>query len=251
MDILNRSNEQLHILARNLVREERERLLELLEVLAAIDERRAYREFHCASLYEYCVATLGLSEAAAYRRIRAVRAIRLFPPIAVLLREGRLTLETATLLHPHLQGPDAAALVTQAAGKRTWQVARLLASRQAPPPQRDIVRFTGPSEAAPPQPLPLLELAVPQEPLSVPPAPMPTQVGPIAGSKPPFSIRVAFTADERFWTLLQRARAVLRHKYPDGRLEAVLGDALAVLLKKKDRDQRVTLPSPRPPKMAE
>jgi len=34
---------------------------------------------------------------------------------------------------------------------------------------------------------------------------------------------------------MQRARALLRHKYPDGRLEGVLKDALAALLSKKDR----------------
>lgn len=261
MDNLSLSNEQLHVKARELVHEERERLLDLLEVLATIDERRAYRDLQCASLYEYCVASLGLSEAAAYRRIRAVRAIRLFPPIAVLLREGRLTLETTTLLHPHLEGPDASSLVSQAAGKRTWQVARLLAARQAPPPQRDIIRFAAPVETPRlPEALPLLDTSEREstdEPVMPAPAapscPVPAVIATpsIQPSKPSFSIRVAFTADERFWVLLQRARAVLRHKYPDGRLESVLGDALALLLKRKDRDRRFTLPSRRPPKMAE
>ncbi|MBI3564877.1 MAG: hypothetical protein HY079_06760 [Elusimicrobia bacterium] len=47
-------------------------------------------------------------------------------------------------------------------------------------------------------------------------------------------VRLAFTADHRFYVTLEKARALLRHKYPDGRLEGVLMDALKVLLEKKD-----------------
>ncbi len=48
------------------------------------------------------------------------------------------------------------------------------------------------------------------------------------------TVRVSFSADEDFYALMQRARTLLRHKYPDGRLEGVLKDALAALLAKRD-----------------
>lgn len=252
MDISRLPDAALLARARTLAEEERERLSDVLEVLAAIDERRAYRELGCASLYEYCVGTLRYSEAAAYRRIRAIRAIRIFPDIGPLLRKGRLTLETVALLHPYLESPDAGRLVFQAVGMRTWQVARMLAERQGSPPQRDMLRFVAPMPSKPAVTLPLMD---------GPPAPapgpgpsssdVPARGGAHTAAAPSFGVRVAFTADDRFWRLLQRARAVLRHKYPDGRLHAVLGEALVALLRKKDRDWAVIPPSSRAPKMAE
>jgi hypothetical protein len=235
---------QLLARAKQLASIEREATCDLLEVLAAIDQRRAYRELGCGSLYEYLVGALRYSEAAAFRRIRAIRAIRLFPPIAVLLREGRLTIETATLLHPHLEDEDAAKLVQQAAGLRTWQVARLLATRQEPGPERDILRFIN----APPRVPTSTDDTAPLLPVGCRSATQPldapaTDDNPLPPPKPSIpapsrAIRVAFTADEGFFRLLERARAVMRHKYPDGRLECVLGDALNALLDKKDWGRR-------------
>ncbi|MDX6768402.1 MAG: hypothetical protein SF051_02640 [Elusimicrobiota bacterium] len=237
---------QLLAHAERLASEERAATCDLLEVLATIDQRRAYRELGCGSLYEYLVCTLRYSEAAAFRRIRAIRAIRSFPPIAVLLRDGRLTIETVTLLHPHLEDADAAKLVQQSAGLRTWQVARLLATRQAPGPERDVLRFINPPARASTSvgdTAPLLPVGSPPDTQhakaiaadDIPPPP--TTPSPAAPSR---AVRVAFTADEAFLRLLQRARAVMRHKYPDGRLEGVLRDALDALLDKKDWGRRVS-----------
>lgn len=253
VDISKLTDIELHEHAERLAAEEREKVAELLEVLAVIDEKRLFEKHHCASLYEYCVCALRLSEAAAYRRIRAVRAIRLFPPVSVLLREGKLSLETTTLLHPFLESPEAAVLVHQASGMRTWQVARLLASRQAPPPTRDFIRFTAPAPPTSAVPLTLLESPpsaglAPEQ--AVAPA-QPPPAGPAAACKTPFSVRVTFTAGEGFWRDLEFARSLLRHKYPDGKLEGVLGDALRALLDKKDRGRAFKPPSRPPRKMAE
>lgn len=49
--------------------------------------------------------------------------------------------------------------------------------------------------------------------------------------------RISFAADEVFVARLRRAKQVLPHKYPEGRLEDVLGDALEVPLDKKDMDR--------------
>jgi hypothetical protein len=65
---------------------------------------------------------------------------------------------------------------------------------------------------------------------AVPPPPPPAVVPPPA----PRLVRFAFTADEEFYLLLERVRALMRHKYPDGRLEGVLRDALRALLERKD-----------------
>jgi len=46
-------------------------------------------------------------------------------------------------------------------------------------------------------------------------------------------VRIAFTADARFFKLLKEAQAAMRHKYPNGRLDGVFRDALEALLRKK------------------
>ncbi|MFI5346315.1 MAG: hypothetical protein ACHQ51_08070 [Elusimicrobiota bacterium] len=226
----------------NLASSEREISCDLVEHLAEIDRRRLSEGRDCGSLFDYCVHTLGYSEAAAFRRIRAARAIRIHPPIKGLLREGRLTLESVALLHPFLETPDAASLVQEACGLKVWQVQELIAGRKPDAPRRDVIRICAPAESLMPAKFPETEPLsmfaanasphVPVQPSESARAPAPT---PMISSRPPHSVRVAFTADAEFHKLMLRARALLRHKYPDGRLEGVLKDALVALLKKKDR----------------
>lgn len=241
MDISKLTDDELWERTAALARAERGTLADLVEYLAEVDKRGLYKERGFVSLFEYCVHGLRCSEAAAYRRIRAARAIRLFPPISVLLREGRLNLETVALLHPFLGEEDAASLIQQAAGLRTWQVQALLAGRQTEQPRRDVIRFCGPVRPTASQPSEDATLfpAPSADPLG--PALLPKQNRdirpeyPSASSAPAkHTVRVSFSADEDFYALMQRARALLRHKYPDGRLEGVLKDALAALLAKRD-----------------
>ncbi|MBI2788928.1 MAG: hypothetical protein HYX59_09635 [Elusimicrobia bacterium] len=169
--------------------------------MAETDRRGLYKDHSYVSLFECCVHKLGFSEAAAYRRIRAARSLKLFPPIGPLLRQGRLTLESIALLHPFLKDPDAAALVSAAAGKRVWEVERLIASRRTEEPRRDVVRFIAPALAVPatvPETRPLFDLpavvsapnapasiAAPTEPPAVSPSPSPDQASPPPDEAPP------------------------------------------------------------------
>ena len=41
--------------------------------------------------------------------------------------------------------------------------------------------------------------------------------------------------------LINRAKLILRHKYPEGRLEDVLSEALEILLERKDPEKRFGL----------
>lgn len=233
VDISKLTDDELLVGAKALAADERGKTCDLVEYLAEIDDRELAVKLGYPSMFVYCVNALLLSESAAYRRIRAARAIRLFPPISVLLRRGELTLETIAHLHPHLEDDDAAALVQQAAGMRTWEVERLVSTRQPPGPERDVMRFVGPP----------LTQAVPRD-AAASPAPVTTTDAP---PRPPVpvahAVRISFTADDEFYRLLQRAREVLWHKYPDGRLHGILRDALDALLDKKDMDRRVRRPT--------
>lgn len=240
VDISSLTDDELWDGMKALARNERTALSDFVEHLAEIDRRGLPTERGFRSLFEYCVHHRGCSEPAAYRRIRGARAIRRFPPIGQALRDGRLSLEAVVILHPFLADDDAAALVKNAFGLKVWQVQALVAGRQPDAPRRDVIRLcppTGPRD----QPVPTLTepalafAATSKE--RTPPEHAPLPAAPSL-PRPAPSIRVAFTADDEFHKLMLRARALLRHKYPDGRLEGVLKDALIALLKRRDRGFR-------------
>lgn len=277
VDIQRLTNDELIRRTEELAADIRTKTCDLVESLAEMDRRKLYQDFQYASLFEYCIHKLRMSEAAAYRRIRAARAFQAYPPVKPLMREGKLTLEALALLHPYLNDADAGKLVTEASGKRVWEVERLIASRRTEEPRRDVVRFIAPALAAPATvpdtrslfdppaavsaPAAPASIAAPIEPPAVAPFPPPDrtsstsdedpppddppaapsadrpQAGPAnparAAPPPRHAVRIAFTADESFFRLMKEAQAAMRHKYPDGRLDGVFGDALEALLRKK------------------
>jgi hypothetical protein len=241
VDISSLSDEELLQRMEVLVQRARSSTADVVEHLAEIDRRGLCPKKEYGSLYDYCVHRLRMSEGSAYRRIRAARAFRAFPPLMNMLRDGRLSLESLAILHPFASDPDIAILATKAAGMKTRQLEALLAERQDVVPQNDVIRFgaTGPSAPLTPQDAGESLFAVPREiPVTRRSDNVPTVSGngiaQVQAVEPARSVRIAFTADEEFYRLLERVRALMRHKYPDGRLEGVLRDALKALLERKD-----------------
>lgn len=161
-----------------------------------------------------------------------------------MLRDGRLSLAAVSMLHPHLEEPDAAALIIKACGMRVRELEALLSVRRPQDSRREVVRFVGSAPIAAEAPKSpdfesfpfdaVVDTVSPMFQGAVNPPPTPPAV-----IRPPTSpaqrlVRFAFTADEEFYRLLERVRALMRHKYPDGRLEGVLRDALRALLERKD-----------------
>ena len=70
----------------------------VIDHLAEIDARRLYLQRGCSSLFDYSVRELGYSDAAAGRRIGAVRLCADQPGARERLRDGSLTLSAAAEL---------------------------------------------------------------------------------------------------------------------------------------------------------
>ena len=85
-----------------LVTQNRATTAALLAHLAEVDERKLYRPAACSSMHDYCVRELRMSEDTVFQRIRVARAARQFPAIFAALADGRLNLNAALLLAPHL-----------------------------------------------------------------------------------------------------------------------------------------------------
>lgn len=220
-----------------LVGGERHVLVVFLEHLAEFDARRAHLGRSYPSLFEYCTRRLGLSEAEAYLRIQGARLAREHPGVSKMLADGRIHLSALARLSRHLAKGDPAPLLERAAGKTLREVERLVVDLEPgrPAPSADVVR------ALPPPP--------PREPTAPDPTTLPLPVSQdvprpemAAAPSPPAPrlVRISFTAPEGLLQEIEKAKALLRHKHPAGRLEDVIGEALNALMAKIDPGRRTT-----------
>ena len=247
VDIKKLTDEELWTYTESLALGAREATADLVDALAELDSRKLPKESVYASLHEYCVHKLLMTDGCAYRYIRAARAVAKFPPIGPALRNGRLNLHVIALIHPFLEGPDGESLVAASLGKSVAEIERMIAPRRTGFPRKDSVRLI--AVASRPEPS-TIDASAPTMPFEHPPSgselPTPARFesraelyasipesSPVAPKAPArHAVRIAFTADESFDQLLREVQAAMRHKYPDGRLEGIFRDALKALLKK-------------------
>ncbi|MFH2204417.1 MAG: HNH endonuclease signature motif containing protein [Elusimicrobiota bacterium] len=182
---------------------------EVVALLAEFDNRELYADRGYPSLFAYCTEKLGYSEGGAYRRIRAARSSRRFPEIFELLVRGELHLEAVALLTPFLNAQNAESLLAAARGKSKRDLQCLLAELFPRADVADCVR------------------KVPIEPAQ--------KIEPLSTER----VLCRFTGSEQLRRDIERARELLRHKYPEGRLEDIFSEALECLLDKKDPERKV------------
>jgi len=113
---------------------------ELVAHLAEVERRRLHLYAACGSLFEYCVARLGLSEDEACRRIEAAQLGRRFPELFALLASGDLSLSVVALLKPYLSADNHRELFRVVAGQSVRQARERLAARFPQPDVRSSVR---------------------------------------------------------------------------------------------------------------
>jgi 5-methylcytosine-specific restriction endonuclease McrA len=97
------SNEVLLQITHTLVAEERTLTTKILWHLHEIQRRRLYAEKGYGSLFEYAVQSLGYSEAAAGRRIAAMRLLVEVPEIEPALQKGDMNLSTLSTIQHFFQ----------------------------------------------------------------------------------------------------------------------------------------------------
>src|SRR2546422_1499817 len=113
----------------SLVAQDRATTAALLAHLAEVDARKLYRPEGYSTMHEYCVRALGLSEDAAFKRIRAARAARQFPALFDAVAQGGLHLSAVVMLAPYLTEDTADELVRAAAHLSKLELEQLLAQR--------------------------------------------------------------------------------------------------------------------------
>ena len=246
----------------DLVARDRVTTSELLAHLAEVEARKLYLPAGYPSMFEYCVRELRLSEAAAFKRLRAARRARRFPAIFDAVAEGRLHLSAVVMLAPHLTRANARELLTSAEHKTRAELERLLAEKFPRPDLPTLVKSVAPETTCPevtpgpvvgvaglltpceqgecvtqPSATPLPEVA-PGPPLPAAPR---TKVAPLAPER--FALQV--TIDQEAHYLLRQAQALLGHTLPSGDVAEVLKRALHSLVSELEKQKFVRTEHPR------
>jgi hypothetical protein len=209
MNFKSLSNETLLSKTQTLVREERRITLEILQHLREIERRRAYAEVGFPSLFEYAVKGLGYSEASAFRRISAMRALKEIPDLEQAIVNGRISVTAVSQVQsflrkdPSIQDVEAKRdLYFQMEGKSSREVERELA-------------------------------------LISPPAAVPDKVRTLANER----TEIRFTVDAATFELFVKARGLLSHQIKDPNSFSELFELMA---RKLVTQRRAPLPAPKP-----
>jgi hypothetical protein len=148
-----------------------------------------------------------------------------------MLRTGSLHVTAVAMLAPHLDDGNHGELLARAQGLGKRELETMLSGFSPRPPQRDVIRPVA-LRAPKASPEPTLRFDAPAEPQtsSRTPTPPPPPSAPAA----PQLVQISFTARAEFAKKLTRARDLLAHRLPAGRIEEVLDAALEVLLEHCD-----------------
>lgn len=231
------SDEELIHSLKSLSKDERGRTIALLKHLKEMDRRSLAEKTGFPSLFEYCVRELRFAHGTASRRIHAARAAAKFTILYRTIERGLLSVTTVSLLAPHLTWDNHRRLVREACGKSAREVEALVAGlSKAPLAAPERIRFIGAAPLRAPEPS-VPDLFIPE---SVPATTAP-QAQETKMPSPPVPLRVqfSFTADERLYREVERAKELMRHKFPAGRLEDLFKAAITALLEKIDPERRV------------
>jgi hypothetical protein len=218
---------------------------DVVEHLVEIDRRRLYLEHAYPSLYAFCAEHLGYTEDAALKRIRVARLALEFPRVLDELRSGAIQLTGLLMLAPHLNETNAEALLTEARGKKRWQLERLLAQW-----------FPRPDVPPSVQPLGTAQPSGPTSPATRPGANESAadshrpKLAPLSAER----FLVQFTASAELYAKLERAKELLSNSVPGGDLPLLVERALDALIERelkrhtgagKPRKRRVQRPGSR------
>jgi hypothetical protein len=231
---------------RQLVANECQSMAKLLSRLAEIDFRKLYASMGYSSLFIWMVKELHLSEDATYKRIQAARAAKKFPVILSLIAAGKVNLSNINILCPILTDDNHEEVLKKAIHKSRREVEKIRAVYAPKPDIPDMIRAlpestTGSGTScettcAGASSSNTLEIT----PVRSDPQPTPTParreiVAPLTERR----VKVQFAADEALRNKIDRAKDLLRHKYPQGKLEDIFDEALEALLEKKDPARKV------------
>jgi hypothetical protein len=231
------SDEALFGKVEALAETERFCLVDLLLHLGELDQRGACQSRGYSSMFAYLTRHLGYSESDAVRRVRAARAVRKYPSILRMLANGELNVVGVAMLWPVLTSDNHERMLRKAVRRSTRELERMVADLlPATAEPRDQVRALPPVTVESVGPSLQPELAAAVAPVLSRPEQAELVAPAISGRG---RVLFSFAAGERFQSRFEEARDLLRHKFPMGRMEEILGEALESFLEGKSHQGQV------------
>ena len=257
------SDEQLVFELKALTANERLGLIKILARLSELETRELEKRLGYSSLFLFCRRELGYCEGTAYYRLRAAEACRRFPELIELLEAGEIHVKAVAVLEEHLTFENHKTLIARARRCTQRELESLIAELKPveKPPERTrviavpplappTVSWTRPAESSTqgilPIPAPSSDIPVDSKPASpTPPAVQPSEPGAALEIRVEHRFTVAPATEEK----IEKARRLLRHRFPYGDLESIFDEALEALLDRIDPDRRAERARPdRPPR---
>jgi hypothetical protein len=236
MDLSLLTDEQLESRLESLVANERETTIEVIACLAEMHRRHLAKRRGYSGLFLYCTKKLRYTPDEAMRRINAARLGAKWPEVLDKLSAGDLSVTAVRVLSPVLTEKNHRDILAEAVGKPIHQVELLAASLNPQPDKRDHIQvLSAPPPASSENPAPMDELPLFATALQTPMTLKETRV------------HFGFTGSEELLKKLERAKQLLWHSFPEGRLEDIVSAALDDLLDKRDPERQK---EPRKPKLS-
>lgn len=230
-----------------IVSKEKMAIADVVAYVAELYQRRLYLEEGYSSLFSFLTEKYGYSGSAAYRRIQSAKISLLFPTVVELLRSGKINLMTLSLVEPHVTKENGENILQEVIGKNKEDVEYYLSNhffikervqdkiRRLPVIKKEFnpchsgsaeegegteAICTSPKESSN-QDLGLrLDLCEKDD---------------LERRR----VKIEFVADEGVATKIERSKELLRRKYPQGKLEDIVNEALDALLEKKDPERKI------------
>lgn len=184
-----------------LLGQERKRKSDFLAYLNEVDTRKLYAKEGYSSLFRFLTEKHLMSESSALKRIQAARLARKFPFLYVDIKNGKYSLSALSRLAPFVNAANSDRLFRRAAGKSTREVEALLVAEF---PKVDVADRLKKS------------------------------VSPLGLDR----MQVQFTGLKQLVDDLEKVRALLSHRYPQGKLSDVIGLALKTLIRELEKQGR-------------
>jgi hypothetical protein len=217
------SDDELLSLLMERLAAERSRVADILELLVEVEDRRLHLDLACSSLYDFATRKLGLSEGEAIRRIRTARIARRLPQVLAPLRAGDVTMSNVLLVEKLLTPENVNQVLRLITRRRKVDVLRLVAEMSPKPDVEPSIRLVPEAGS-----LFASTAASSERPEHPKASVMPRSPG---------RHEVRFMASDALRAKIERAQELLRHRIPNGDLEAVAERAFDALLAELEKEK--------------
>lgn len=236
----------------------REVTVELIAHLVEVARRGIHRAEGPGKLFGYLTGVLRFSEAAAWNRIQAARAVRRFPVVLDLIADGSVNLTTIRLLVPHLTKENHRSLLAEATGKGKAHIKRMVARLSPRPDVPASIRKLPTPSARPEAPQSSTPMTARVQPVPADEPPVatvrsasvskPDSHRPIVEPLAPERYRLQLTIDQQAHDDLRSLQDMMRREIPDGDPAAIVARALRLLRAQAEKKAFAATSNPRPPR---